>query len=171
MAKIRGALFSMAASGSLGDIVFDRRGYAYFKPQREDARSPRQGNYRQAMTVAQKCARVCGDKTRAQIRELTDDPAHWSAYLTKRLLGPQRATFLAMLRQYATIETDEANPWEMAATKIGLQEVHIPYAEDAAVSSGAQLFLLAQTLFSMGLYTGLGSPNGNADDWLEKIIS
>ena len=161
----------MAASGSLGDIVFDRRGYAYFKPQREDARSPKQGNYRQVMTVAQKCARVCGDKTRAQIKELTDDPAHWSAHLTKQLLGPQRTTFLAMLTQYSTIEADEANQWEMAATKIGLQEVHIPYAGDAAVVPCAQLFILAQTLFGLGLYTSLGSPKGNADLWLEKIIS
>lgn len=51
MAKIKGPLFSMGATGSFGDIVFDRRGYAYLKPERRDARTPAQGDARQAIVV------------------------------------------------------------------------------------------------------------------------
>ena len=39
MAKVTGPLFSMNASGSFGGIVFDQRGYAYPKANRQDAQS------------------------------------------------------------------------------------------------------------------------------------
>lgn len=39
---------------------FCTRGYAYLKPKRRDVQTPTQGDLRQAMVVAQKCASVCG---------------------------------------------------------------------------------------------------------------
>lgn len=170
MAKITGPLFSMLATGSFGNIVFDRRGYAYLKPNRRDAKSPAQGDFRQAITVAQKCAAVCGTVTRQQLRAMAADPAHWSAYLTKQLVGPQRKTLLAALAQYDDPAVNQA-AWEEAAASIGLREVHVPYANEAGVSPGTQLFALASILFSLGLYKSLGQPNGNAAIWRDSIIS
>ena len=45
---------------------------------------------------------------------------------------------------------------------MGLREVYVPYANEASVSPGAQLFALASMLFGLGMYTSLGQPNGNA---------
>ena len=170
MAKVTGPLFSLGASGSFGGIIFDRRGYAYLRRKARDPQTPKQGNFRQAMTVAQKCAGVCGSATRQQLRELADDPARWSAYLTKQLIGPQRATLLTMLAQYTNPEVDQPE-WEATAVSLGLRVVDIPYAEEAGISPGAQLFVLASTLFSMGLYSSLGQPNGNAEVWKDSITS
>jgi hypothetical protein len=118
--------------------------WADFKPGRRDAQSPSQGNFRQAITVAQKCASVCGDTTRQQLKELADDPARWSTCLVKQLIGPQRTTLQAALAQYSAPEVDQLQ-WEAAAAGLGLRQVHIPYAAEAGVSPGAQLFVLAQT--------------------------
>ena len=170
MAKVNGPLFSMGASGSFGNIVFDARGYAYPKPHRRDAQTPSQGNFRQAVSVAQKCASVCGDTTREQIRALADDAAHWNAYLTKQLIGPRRSAFQAALLEYAKAEVDQAG-WEATAASMGLHEVYIPYAEEPAISPGAQLFVLASTLFGLGMYASLGTPNGNAELWKDSITS
>lgn len=170
MAKIKGPLFSMNATGSFGDIVFDRRGYAYLKPERRDAQTPAQGDTRQAMTVAQKCAHLCGEATRQQLKAKADDPAYWSAFLASKLLGPQRSRFSAALADYTTSpEVDQAG-WEAAAASMGLEAVNIPYAHQAVISPGAQLFTLASTLFGLGVYTNLGQPNGNAAAWKSSII-
>jgi hypothetical protein len=170
MAKIKGPLFSIGASGSFGDIVFDRRGYAYLKPERRDARTASQGDFRQALMVAQKCAGICGSATRQQLKALAESPSHWSSFLTRHFLGPRRAAFMATLTEYAGPAVDQA-AWEAAAVSMGLKEVYVAYANEAGVSPGAQLFALASTLFGLGLYPGLGKPNGQAEVWKEKIIS
>ncbi len=169
MAKIKGPLFSMSATGSFGDIVFDRRGYAYLKPERRDAQTPAQGDARQAIAVGQKCASVCGEATRQQLKAKAADPAHWGAYLSSQLLGPQRSRFIAVLAEYNSEAVEQAG-WEAAAQSLGMQDVFVPYAHQAAISPGAQLFALASTLFGLGLYTSLGQPNGNAEMWKEQIV-
>ena len=78
--------------------------------------------------------------------------------------------FLNALAQYGDPTVDQAG-WEAAAESIGMREVFIPYAQLGAVPPGAQLFVLASTLFSLGLYAGLGEPNGNAAAWKDSIIS
>ena len=170
MAKIRGALFSMDASGSVGELIFDRRGYAYFKPRRQDKQTPEQGNYRLAMAVAQKCVKTCGDTTRQKLREIADNPAYWGTYLTKQLIGPQRSAYQTTLAQYTDPAVNQP-VWEATAASIGLREIQIPYALEAGVSPGAQLFVLASTLFSLGVYSELGQPNGNAPAWKDSITS
>ena len=65
----------------------------------------------------------------------------------------------------------EKTAWENQALLAGLEEIHILYAEEVAVSPGAQLFALAATLFRMGLYTDIGVPNGNAQQWKDSITS
>jgi hypothetical protein len=170
MAKITGPLFSMGATGSFGDIVFDRRGYAYLKPNRRDPQTPTQGDFRQAIAVAQKCTSVCGSATRQQLKALADDPARWNSFLAGQLLGPRRAAFTTALAQYTDPTVDQAG-WEEAAMSMGLREVYIAYANEAGISPGTQLFALASTLFGLGVYTSLGQPNGNAAAWKDGISS
>ena len=71
--------------------------------------------------MAQKCASVCGDATRQQIRELADDAAHWNAYLTKQLIGPRRSAFQAALLEYTNAEVDQAG-WEATAARLDIFE-------------------------------------------------
>ena len=42
---------------------------------------------------------------------------------------------------------------------------------EPGISPGAQLFVLASTLYGLGLYASLGSPNGNAQEWKDNITS
>ncbi|MBI1878465.1 MAG: hypothetical protein HYR94_09605 [Chloroflexi bacterium] len=46
---------------------------------------------------------------------MADDPAHWTAYLTRQLVGPQRTTLLTTLAQYSDPTVDQTD-WEVAAT-------------------------------------------------------
>lgn len=170
MAKIKGPLFSMSATGAFGDIVFDKRGYAYLKPERRDAQTPSQGDVRQAITVAQKCVSVCGDATRQQLKAQASDPAHWGAYLSSELLGPQRTHFTNALAGYNAADVDQAG-WEAAAASIGMREVTVPYAHQAVITPGVQLFALASALFGLGIHTSAGQPNGNAAAWKSLIGS
>jgi hypothetical protein len=99
---------------------------------------------------------------------LAPEPARWSPYLVKQLIGPQGQSFQSGLAHYANPGVDRAG-WEAAAEHIGLGELCIPYAQHGPVTPGAQLFLLASTLFRLGLYPDLGRPEGNAEVWQESI--
>ncbi|GIK40699.1 MAG: hypothetical protein BroJett011_45320 [Chloroflexota bacterium] len=160
----------MKMSGTMGDMVFDRRGFVRLKGEHPNLYSASQGDIRQAMTVAQKCVKVCGPATRQLLRSAAEDPAHWNTYLTKNLIGSDRAFYLEAMDQYINSELDH-DDWEAAASEAGLRPVNLEYATVATVSPGAQLFALASTLFSLGIYTGIGSPNGNAAAWKNQIIS
>jgi hypothetical protein len=122
------------------------------------------------MAAAQKCAQVCGPTTRQLLRQMADEPARWSAYLVKNLIGPDRATYRDSMDRFAGPEIDRP-AWEAAAVAAGLRPVHLAYAAEAAISPGAQLFMLASTLFALGLYEDLGQPNGNAGAWQAQIVA
>jgi hypothetical protein len=170
MAKVIGPLFSMQVSGALGEIVFDRRGFVRLKGHIPNRRTASQGDFRQTMAAAQKCAQVCGSTTRQLVRNLADDPARWSAYLVKNLIGPDRANYRDNMQRFAGPTVDQP-AWEAAAVEAGMRPVHLNYAGEAEISPGAQLFMLALTLFSLGLYRTLGQPDGNAGAWKERVIS
>lgn len=99
-----------------------------------------------------------------------DEPGRWSAYLTKNLIGPDRAIYLETLVAYGQLNGDQAG-WETAAAEAGLRPVSLDYASETEVSPGAQLFSLASTLFTLGLYSSVGTPNGNAAAWKSQIVS
>jgi hypothetical protein len=160
----------MKMSGALGEIVFDRRGFVRLKGHNPNRRTASQGDFRQTMAAAQKCAQVCGSNTRQLIRNVADEPARWSAYLVKNLIGPDRTNYQINMRRFASRIVDQP-AWEAAAVEAGLRPVHLDYAGEAEISPGAQLFMLAWTLFSLGLYETLGRPDGNARAWKESIIS
>lgn len=167
MAKVTGPLFSMNVTGAFGNIIFDKRGFAYLKPERRDAKTKRQGNYRQAMAVAQKGVKLCGPTTRQLLKE-TSTTATWHGYLMKNIIGPQHSHYNRYLRQYSELESAQA-AWEAAALEAGLRPIEVEYANEAGVSPGAQLFILAAALYDLGLYASLGRPEGNAEVWRESV--
>jgi hypothetical protein len=170
MAKIIGSFFNMKMSGALGEMVFDRRGFVRLKSNRADAQTTRQGDFRQTMMAAQKCTGVCGPATRQLVKDVADNPARWSSYLIKHLIGPDRSLFLDSMSRYTDPKVDQPG-WEAAGIAAGLRPVRLEYAGEAEISPGAQLFMLASTLFSLGLYEDLGQPNGNAALWKTSITA
>jgi hypothetical protein len=195
MAKIRNPLFSMVVSGAFGDIIFDRRGYVRRKGGYRDRKSASQGNARQALTAAQRCAQVCGPETRKRLRAVADKASYWSAYLTKHILGSKRATFEERRAIYNGGDAPEPTPledvttqldlqesllpespaepapdWEAEALELGLVEVHLDYADEPPISPGLQLFMLAATLYDLGIYTELGDPaTADAAAWRKAV--
>lgn len=170
MAKVIGPLFSLNVRGSFGDIVFTRRGVVYPKYGHADAKTTSQGDFRVALTVAQKGVKVCGPATRQRLKAATPTTT-WHGYLVKQLIGPQRATFTAYWQRYEADPGVDRPGWEAAAVEAGLRLIDIPYASRAEVSPGAQLFILASTLHALGLYPEVAQPNGNAGEWRRRIMA
>ena len=170
MAKVIGPLFSLNVRGSFGNIVFTRRGVAYPKYGHADAKTSSQGDFRVALTVAQKCVKVCGPTTRQRLKAATLTTT-WHGYLVKQLIGPQRATFTAYWERYEADPGVDRPGWEAAAVEAGLRPIDIPYASRADISPGAQLFILASTLDALGLFPEVERPNSNAGEWRERIVS
>lgn len=86
------------------------------------------------------------------------------------MIGPNRASYAEYVNNFGNGAVDQA-AWETAAASIGLREVGLSYADEVSVSPGLQLFMLASTLFQLGIYTPLGQPAANAEIWKESIIS
>ena len=172
MAKVRAPFYSMEVSGAIGDLVFDRRGFVRRKGRQTNPKTAKQGNARQPMAAAQRCIKVCGPQTRQQLRMVARPASQWSSYLTGQFLGPKRAHFLDRQARYHGEDVDRA-AWEQAAVEAGLKEVRIDYAEDGPISAGAQFFMLAATLYDLGIYEALGDPAAEADveGWRDSIMA
>jgi hypothetical protein len=74
------------------------------------------------------------------------------------------------LQNYTDETVDQAG-WEAAAISAGLQPITLDASGGVSVSPGMQLFLVASTLFSLGLYETVGRPNGNPEAWMRRITS
>lgn len=168
MAKVIGSLFNLKLSGAIGELVFDKRGFVRPKGTYRDRKTVTQGNFRQALTVAQRCVKVCGPQTRQQVKNITPAGARWNCHLMKELLGPQRANYHRHLQDFAALGAEQA-AWEAAASKLGLRAVTVDYADEAGISPGTQVFILASTLFQMGIYADLGQPAANGEAWGERV--
>jgi hypothetical protein len=175
MAKTRGPLFSLEVSGSFGPIVYDKRGFARMKTNAEDPQTPQQGNQRQIMSTAQRCVKLCGPNTREQLKLVARPRSQWHINLVKNFIGNDRSHYQENLEVYGN-GVDQA-AWETAAEEIGMETVQIDYAEAEPVSPGAQLFMLAATLYDFDIYPELGNPAGNGnptsdvEGWKQSIIS
>jgi hypothetical protein len=176
MAKVKAPFYSMEVSGALGEIVFDRRGFIRRKGRYTNPKTAKQGNARQAMAAAQRCIKLCGPQTRQQVRAVADRASTWGPFLTRQFLGPKRVHYLDRTALYHSEGVDQP-AWEQAAVEVGLREVNIDYANDGPVSAGAQLFMLAATLYDLGIYEALGAPAGDGtskpdvEGWKDSIAA
>lgn len=174
MAKVKSPLYSMAVSGAIGDIVFDRRGFVRRKGNYTNPKTAKQGNGRQAMAAAQQGIKLCGPRTRQALRAVADRASTWGPFLTRHFLGPKRIYYLDRYALYHGEGVDQP-AWEQAAVEAGLREIRLDYAEDGPISTGAQLFMLAATLYDLGIYEALGDPAGDGttapdvEGWKDSI--
>jgi len=97
-----------------------------------------------------------------------DQASRWSAFLTKTLLGPERARYHELAEIYRNGIVDRPL-WEAAAREIGLKEVGLAYAAEAPISPGRQLFMLATTLYDLGNPAENEPPGSNAEAWQRQI--
>lgn len=169
MTTITGRLFNTSARGSFGEMAFIRQNMAFPQNNHHNAKTTHQDDFRQAMTVANKCVKVCGPATQEQLNRAAHT-ATWHNYLVKNLIGTSLASYTFYLQNYTDPKVDQAG-WEAAAMSAGLQPITLDHADGASVSPGMQLFLVASTLFSLGLYATVGRPNGNPEAWKEQITS
>jgi hypothetical protein len=175
MAKTRGPLFSLEASGSFGPVVYDKRGIARVKTTPDDPQTPQQGNQRQIMSTAQRCVKLCGPNTREQLKQVARPRSQWHSNLIKNFIGDDSAHYQDNLAVYGN-GVDQA-AWETAAEEIGMNPVQIDYATAEPVSPGTQLFMLASTLYDFDIYpelghpAGSGNPTSDVEGWKQSIIS
>ena len=177
MARTNGALFSMEASGKFGDaIVFDKRGFAKFYKKPTDSKTETQGNNRQMTGTAQKSVKAIGDTTKMLIAEAAVDAGsksyRWNSYLVKIMLGPNYSILQASRAIFAALTPAEKDTWEAEANSLNLATVSLDYAVDAAMTPGEQLFSQAKALYSIGIHSATGDPDGtNATAWATAIAS
>lgn len=162
-------LLNMNTKDSLGVTAFTRQGMAYAQTSHYQPQTTCQDDFRQAMTVAHKCVKVCGPATQEQMQRAAH-AATWHSYLVKNMIGTGLASYTFYLQNYRDETVDQAG-WEAAAISAGLQPITLDAAGGVSVSPGMQLFLVASTLFSLGFYETVGRPNGNPEAWMKRITS
>jgi hypothetical protein len=87
------------------------------------------------------------------VRQLADTDIHPRDQL--------RLVFLASCQTAPRSDADAFKGFAPALVAAGLRKVRVDYAQEAPVSPGAQLFLLAMTLYELGIYEELGHPAGS----------
>jgi hypothetical protein len=171
MAKVTGPAHSFDASGRLGGMVFIKGGFLRQHVSPSNPRTPAQQNVRQSLSAAGAFIRVTGTLTRDEIKDanslMRGKPTNqWPGLLGQKLISdlPNIRTDFAGLASTAD--------WETEGDNAGLEEILLPNATDPAISAGLQLFLGANALFDLGIYTANGAPDAtNAAAWAASIIS
>ena len=174
MAKTKKPAFSQGASGSIGDLVFDKRGYVRSKPKKSSKpQSPARGNVQQSFGAARKAVKVAGPAIERAVRtneyikrkkgyeQKYFQGGYWATYLASAMPGPDRGWFIKYGNAFANLPPDAQELWEKVAYVIGLEHFQLPHASEAPISAGLQLYWLASMLPSLGICLTLEAPNAN----------
>jgi hypothetical protein len=167
MAKVKGGLFSMEASGTVGDtITFDKRGFVRTRVIPANPKSDAQGNVRQRLLAVQKALRHVGALVVAAIKTLAPTSYRWNAYIVSQIIGASGVEFAASLTAFAALSSDDKTAWETKATALGISTQGLDYASDPNITPGQVLFAIARTLYRLGLNVSAGTPIGtNSTAW------
>jgi len=173
MAKVKGPLMSMEASGTVADtITFDKRGFVRTRVIPANPRTPDQGNVRQKLLAIQKALRFIGATVVGVVRTLAPTSYRWNSYLLSQVLGSGSTEFDASRAAYAALTAPERAAWEAAAAAAGMTEQNIVYATDDAITPGLALFAVARTLYRLGVNVEDGAPGGaNQAAWAGYFTS
>jgi hypothetical protein len=163
---------SVYASGAVGQLVFDRRGFVRLKGNQAPTKTAAQGDARQAMTAAQHGVKVCGPVTRDMIKGLVEVQRDWSAFLNKKFIGKKRKAFSASMAAFEALEPLAQDDWNNAAEALKMEEVELDYAAAGPISPGAQLFAPARTHYDLDIHAETGSPDAsNAAAWQASVAA
>src|ERR1043165_9281127 len=104
MAKVKGPLMSMEASGTVGDtITFDKRGFVRQRVIPTNPQSDSQGNTRQKLLAVQKALRFIGAAVIAAVKTIAPTSYRWNSYMLQQTLGSSNADIDASLTAFAAL--------------------------------------------------------------------
>ena len=183
MGKTINPAHSRSVSGSIGDLVYDYRGYVRSKPKKSDKpQSAARGNVQQSFAAARKTVKIAGPTIEQAIRTHKDikrkkkrqrkyfQPGYWATYLASEMLGTKRGSFIYYRQQFDNLAPSDQLTWEKIGYVVGLERFEVAHASEAAITPGLQLYWLAKTLRPLGIYTHLAPPNAeNALNWAAHI--
>lgn len=170
MAKVKGGLFSLEASGKFADaMVFDKRGYIREYKIPSNPQTAAQGNQRQKFLGIQKLIKSLNADYINYAKIDAPLGYRWSSWLAQQMSG----RLAGALTSLATATSDEA-AWTTAAQSQGFVYIaDLDYASDPALSPGALLYILATTVFiDLRDPMGLGNPATVADPgpWAAAVL-
>jgi hypothetical protein len=173
MPNVKGPLFSMEASGTLGKtITFDRRGFVRQRVVPANPQTAAQGNQRVKLLNVQKGLTHLGAGAIAAIKVVAPTSYRWNSFLLAQALGSGGTAYDASVTAFDALDSGAQADWDGRATNLGFSGQEIPYQTDAELSAGAVLFIIARALYFAGVHPNLPQPNANnASDWLTFIIS
>ena len=172
-AVVTGPLFSMTASGTVGDnITFDKRGFVRQRVIPANPQSDAQGNVRQILLAIQKGLTRLGETVIASVKTVAPTSYRWNSFLVQLICGSSHAEFDASKTAFAALGSTAIGHWDDSGITAGLVAQQIPYATDAAISPGLQLFAISRSLFGLGLNVSAGAPGAtNYAAWETYFVS
>ncbi len=173
MARARGPLMSEQASGTFQSaIVFHRDGRVMHAHRSPRTRTGAQGTHRQIVSALQAVVRVFRTEAIQAVRAVAPDPRSWSGYLTTLATQNGRAAWNSAAAAWSVLLEAQRDEWDDAAAVASIAPRALTYASEAAVSGGEALFAVAYVMYSNGILTAPGVPQGdNALDWLTALTT
>ena len=167
MAKVKGPLMSLEASGTVGDtITFDKRGFVRQRVIPANPQTDLQGNQRQMLLGTQRALRLLGAAVIDALKSIAPTSYRWNAYALQQVIGPGSSEFEASRAAFAALPAADRDNWEARAVALGLTAQSIAYATDPPVSPGLALFAISRALYRLGINTPAGAPAAaNFDAW------
>src|ERR1044072_2369623 len=173
MAKVNGPLFSMSASGTVGDnITFDKRGFVRQRVIPANPQTSEQGNVRIILLAIQKALKVIGSGPKEAVKALSPTSYRWNSFLLAAVIGNNHNAFDFSREAFNLLTAPQRAEWQSAAESNGIFDQSLSYASNSPVTAGLALFAVARALFSLGLNVGAGTPAGaNDGDWADYFTS
>jgi hypothetical protein len=142
MAKTKGALFSMEASGKFGSaIVFDKRGYARKHVTPANPNTAAQQAVRERLADIQAELKQLGSVARAAAK--TDLGYHWNSVIIKELMDNDGAAYTAYKAEYDAFDAGDQTDWETNDPAVSLNG-----------TAGEMFYCVASALYDVDLRAG-----------------
>ncbi len=173
MAKVKGPLMSLEASGTVGDtITFDKRGFVRQRVIPANPQTDLQGNTRQRLLAIQRGLTKLGAGVIGAVKTIAPTSYRWNSFLLQKVLGPGSSEYTASVTAFNALTSTQKTAWDTEAATRGLTTQSIGYATDADVTPGLALFIICRALFALGLHTIAGTPSGtNQASWGAYFVS
>ena len=105
MAKVKGPLMSLEASGTVADtITFDKRGFVRNRVIPANPKSATQGNVRQKLLAIQKALKSIGATVITAVKTIAPTSYRWNSYLLQQVIGAGSSEYDASVTAFATPE-------------------------------------------------------------------
>lgn len=142
MAKVKGGLFSMEASGKLGGaLVFDKRGYVRNYKIPANPQTVDQVAVRNMLADIQAELKVLGLVVRAAVK--TDLGYRWNSVIIKELMANDNAVYDAYAAEYGAFIAGDKTAWATADVAVGLNG-----------TDGEVLYCVASALYDLSIRAG-----------------